>query len=72
MRQGFGKAELLRDESPIRLESLESSNEIGQDISTAVHEPVELISMRRRVNTGAAAVLNPINKFLERHFVLHL
>src|SRR2546430_13462072 len=45
------------------------SNEIGEHISIGIDKPIELIAMRRRVNTSAAAILDPVDKLLESHFV---
>jgi hypothetical protein len=68
VRQPFGRSDLGSNEPPVLFQPLESANKIGQDISIRIDEPVQLISVRGRVNAGAAAVLNPIDEFIERHF----
>src|SRR6266480_2728589 len=72
VRQLLIKAELLRKESPVVVEPFEFSDEIGEHISVGIHKPIQLITMRRRVNAGCAAVLNPIDKLFEGHLVPEL
>src|SRR6266516_5830954 len=64
--------ELLRHESPILVEPLKFSDEIGQHISVRIDKPIQLIAMRRRVNAGCTAVLDPIDKLFECHLVSEL
>ena len=72
MRQCRSNAELLRDKSPVLVEPFEFGNKIGEHVSIWIDKPIELIAMRGRMNARAAAVLNPIDKFVERHFVFEL
>src|SRR5260370_30331836 len=72
MRQLFAKTEVLRHKSQVPLEPLKFSDEIGKHISVGIDKPIQLITMRRRVNTGCAAILNPIDKLFEGHLVSQL
>src|SRR6266404_1356264 len=72
MGQRLSNAKLLCYDGPVFFKSFELSDKIGQNFPVGIYEPVELISMRRRMNTRAAAVLDPIDKFIKRHFVSHL
>src|SRR5437773_10953675 len=72
MRQFLSDPEPLRDKRPVLVESFEFSNEIGEDIPVRIDKPIQLITMRRRMDARAAAILNPIDKFLESHFVSEL
>src|SRR5262249_35164051 len=72
VRQLLIKAEPLRNESPVFIEAFEFSDEIGEHISIGIDKPIQLIPMRRRVNAGGAAILNPINKLFEGHLVSEL
>jgi len=47
-------------------------DEIGEHNSVMIDKPIELVPIRRRMDTRGAAVLNPIDKLLERHFVSEL
>src|SRR6266850_2022707 len=67
--QCFNDPKFLRDQSPIFVESLKLTDEIGEHNSVMIDKPIELVPIRRRMDTRGAAVLNPIDKLLERHFV---
>ena len=54
------------------VQPFKSPNEIGEHPPIGIDKPIELVPVRRRVNASAAAVLDPIDKFLERHFVPEL
>src|SRR6266487_3745981 len=69
MRQLFIYTELLRDKSPVLLQPLEFSDEIGEHISVGIDKPIQLVTVRRRVNAGSTAVLDPIDKLFEGHLV---
>src|SRR6476660_1685853 len=56
VRQLFLHTKFLRHKSPILVEPLESSDEIGQQIAVRIDEPIELVSMRRRMHTCGTAV----------------
>jgi len=64
--------EFLRNKIPILLEPFKFTDKIGENISVMIDKPIELVAMRRRMNAGGAAVLDPIDKLLERHFVSEL
>ena len=70
MGQGLAQTKFLGHEGPIFLQSLESSDEISKHFAVWIDEPVELVSMRGRMNAGAATVLNPVRKLIERHLCL--
>ena len=70
--QCFNDPKFLRDKSPILVEALKFTDEIGKNISVMIDKPIELVAMRRRMDAGGAAVLDPIDKLLERHFVSEL
>jgi hypothetical protein len=70
--QCFNDPKFLRDNSPILVESLKFTDEIGEHNSVMIDKPIELVPIRRRMDTRGAAVLNPIDKLLERHFVSEL
>jgi hypothetical protein len=70
--QRFIDPKFLRDKSPIFVEALKFADEIGEHISVMIDKPIELVPIRRRMDTRGAAVLNPIDKLLERHFVSEL
>src|SRR5713226_5654286 len=72
MWQCLSDAELLRDKRPVLVESFELSNEIGEHISIRVDKPIQLVAMRGRMDASAATVLNPVNKFVESHFIFQL
>src|SRR5262249_54619993 len=72
MRQFLLHAEFLRHKSPILIESLEFSDEIGQQISVCIDKPVELVPVRGRMQACGTAVLDPIDKLLEAHLVPEL
>src|ERR1051326_7813451 len=72
VRQLLLNTELLRHKSPVFVESLKFSDEIGQQISVRIDKPIQLIPMRRRVDASGAAVMDPINKFFEAHFLPQL
>jgi hypothetical protein len=67
--QCFNDPKFLRDKSPILVDALKFTDEIGKNISVMIDKPIELVAMRRRMDAGGAAVLDPIDKLLERHFV---
>src|SRR5205814_8533239 len=54
MGQVLSDAELLRNKSPVHVESFEFPNEIGEHSPIRVHKPIQLIAMRRRMDAGAA------------------
>jgi hypothetical protein len=62
----------LRYKGPVLVESFELSNEIRQHISTRINKPIQLMAMRRGIETGAAAILNSIDKLIETHCVSEL
>jgi hypothetical protein len=64
--------EFLRNKIPILLEPFKFTDKIGENISVMIDKPIELVAMRRRMDAGGAAVLDPIDKLLERHFVSEL
>src|SRR6478752_2771924 len=72
VRQLLLNTELLRHKSPVLIEPLKFSDEIRQKISVRIDKPIQLIPMRRRVDASGAAVLDPINKFFEAHFLPEL
>src|SRR5712691_7759150 len=72
MRQRFSDAELLRYKSPVFIEPFEFPDEVGEHISIRIHKPIQLITVRRGMNASRAAVLDPIDKFFESHFVSEL
>src|SRR6266513_4014741 len=72
MGQDLSDTELFRYKSPVLVESFEFPNEIGEHSPIRIHKPIQLIAMRRRMDAGAAAVLDPIDKFFESHFVSEL
>src|SRR6266496_355747 len=72
MRQLFIYTELLRDKSPVLLQPLEFSDEIGEHISVGIDKPIQLVTVRRRVNAGCTAVLDRIDKLFECHLVSEL
>src|SRR5213076_3002367 len=41
----------------------------SEHISVGIDKPIQLVTMRRRVNASCAAVLNPIDKLIEGHLV---
>src|SRR5438132_11823401 len=67
MRQGLAQTKVLGHEGPVFLQPLETSDEISKHFAIGIDEPVELVSMRGRMNAGAATVLNPVRKLIERH-----
>src|SRR5207248_10396533 len=72
MRQRFIYTELLRHESPVLVEAFEFSDEIGEHISVGINKPIQLVTVRRRVNAGSTAVPDPIDKLFEGHLVPEL
>jgi hypothetical protein len=62
----------LSDESPIFIEPFESADEVGEYPPIRIDKPIELVPMGRRVNASAAAVMNPIDEFIESHFLSEL
>src|SRR5438874_4370775 len=72
MRQLLIQAELLRNEHPIFVEPFEFSDEIGEHISVGIDKPIQLVAVRGRMNASGAAVLDPIDKAFEGHFVSEL
>src|SRR5439155_12041236 len=72
MRQLFIYTELLRDKSPVLLQPLEFSDEIGEHISVGINKPIQLVTVRRRVNAGCTAILDRIDKLFECHLVSEL
>src|SRR5213079_1079615 len=72
VRQLLFNTELLRQKSPVLVEPLEFSDEISQQISVGIDKPIQLIPMGRRMDASSAAVLDPINKFFEAHFLPEL
>ena len=68
----FGDAEFIGDEGPVPVEAFEAADEIGEHVPAAVEEPIELITMRRGMDAGRAAKLDPLDEFVEGHFVFHL
>ena len=70
--QRFIDPKFLRQKSPIVVESLKFTDEIGEYISVMIDKPIELVAMRRRMDAGGTAVLNPIDELLESHFVSEL
>ena len=70
--QRLADPEFLRNKIPILLEPFKFTDKIGENISVMIDKPIELVAMRRRMDAGGAAVLDPINKLLERHFVSEL
>src|SRR5439155_22995805 len=72
MRQLLIETELLCKKSPVLIEPFKFSNEIGEHISIGVDKPIKLITVRRGMNASGAAVLDPIDKFFESHFVSEL
>src|SRR5437868_5132864 len=67
MWQGLAQTKFLGHESPVLLQALESSDEISKHFAIRIDEPIELVSMRGGMNAGAATVLNPVHKLIERH-----
>src|SRR5205814_8425475 len=72
VRQLLLNTELLGHKSPVLVEPLEFSDEISQQISVGIDKPIQLIPMGRRMDASGAAVLDPINKFFEAHFLPEL
>src|SRR6266487_508338 len=72
MRYRLSNAKLLCYKGPVFFQPFELPDKIGQNFPIGIYEPVKLISVRGRMNTRAAAVLDPIDKFIKRHFVSHL
>src|SRR4029453_16312009 len=72
VRQLLGYAEPLGNKRPVLVEAFEFPDEIGEHISVGIDEPIQLGAMRGRVDAGAAAILDPIDKSLEIHFVSEL
>ena len=72
MRQLVLQTELLRHESPVLVESLKFSDKIGQRISVGIDKPIQLIPMRRGMDASGTAVLDPIDKLFEAHFIPEL
>jgi hypothetical protein len=70
--QSFTDPEFLREKSPILVESFKFTDEIGEHISVMIDKPIELVPLRRGLDARGAAVLNPIDKLFERHFVSEL
>src|SRR5204863_6638958 len=64
--------ELLHNKIQIQREQFKFTDKIGENISVMIDKPIELVAMRRRMDAGGAAVLDPIDKLLERHFVSEL
>jgi hypothetical protein len=64
--------EFLRQKSPILIESLKLTDEIGEHISVMIDKPIELVAMWCRMDARGAAILDPIDKLLEGHFVSEL
>lgn len=71
VRQRFVEPQLTANRGPICIQPFKSADEIGQHIATAVNEPIELVTVGRRVNTSAAAELNPVDELLECHLLFH-
>src|SRR5947207_15923961 len=59
MRQGFPHAQLLRNKSPVLIESFKFPNQIGKHISIGIHEPIHFVTVRGLLNAGSPAVQNP-------------
>src|SRR6266511_3217137 len=72
MGQVLAHTQLLRHKSPVLVEPFEFPDEIGEHISICINEPIQLVTVRRLVNASGAAVLNPIDKFVERHLFSEL
>jgi hypothetical protein len=72
VRQCFNDPKFLRNKIPILLEPFKFTDEIGKHNSVMIDKPIELVPIRRRMDARGAAVLNPIDKLLERHFVSEL
>src|SRR5581483_571167 len=72
MRQIFGYTELFRYKSPVLFESFEFPDEIGKHVAVRIDEPIQLIPVRRRVNTSGAAVFDPIYEIVKAHLTSEL
>src|SRR5438034_8961763 len=72
VRQLLLQTELLRHKSPVLIESLKFSDEVGQHVSVGIDEPIQLIPVRRGMDARGTAVLNPIDKLFEAHFIPEL
>src|SRR5437867_12349394 len=72
VRQLLIKAELLRKESPVFVEPFEFSDEIGEHTSVGIHKPIQLVTMRGRVDASGAAIFDPVDKLFEGHLVPEL
>ena len=72
MGQFWVNAKLLRDERPVGFKLLKFANEISKDGSIGIDKPIELVSMRRWLQTRAATVLYPLDELIEVHSVSQL
>src|SRR5262249_32402540 len=66
------QAEFSRDDNPIFCEVFEPTDKIDENATVRVDEPIELVAMGHGMETGAAAVLQTINKLVKSHLLSHL
>src|SRR5262245_64312516 len=72
MRQRRVDAESRADVLPVGLKRFKLADVIGDHVPVRVHEPIQLIPVRHRVQTRAAAELNPLHEVIKRHLVAQL